>query len=179
VFTLATSRPAYRNESGRKKIEYIYKEYRRLMLSKAYGILKDRRLAEKALYEAFIQIWKNIDKFDDPGNSRSIVLAVTITRNCAYALVKGKTRDMQPVKEHKNYTARGLDDALAEMSASDIIKVVNKLGGVNKNIFLLNYAFGFTRKKTAGTLNDTETNVAARLQRAQKKLRALLLRGWD
>ena len=157
----------------------MYGEYRRLMLTKAYGILKDRRLAEKALYEAFIQIWKNIDKIDDPASSRSIVLAVTITRNCSYALVKGKARDLQPVKERKEYTARGLDGALAEMSASDIIKVVNKLGGVNKNIFLLNYAFGFSHKKTAGTLNDTETNVAARLQKAQKKLRALLLRGWD
>ena len=174
---LAEKRPPLKKMSGRKKITYIYNEYRRLMLTKAYGILKDRDLAENALCDAFVQIYKNIKKIDDPKSSRSVVFAVTIVRNCAYALLSGNSRDMRPAKTKNKFNAKGLENAMLEMSASDTVKAVNKLGGVNKNIFLLKYEFGFSNKKTAGTLNESETNVTARLQLAQKKLRAILLRG--
>jgi len=149
------------------------------MYNKAYSILKDRKLAVEALCDAFEHIWKNISKFDDPRGSRSIVLAVTIVRNCSYALMENKSRDLTPAKESREFSAYGLEDTLHEMSSSDITKVVNRLGGENKNIFLLKYAYGFSDAKTARTLNESENNVAARLQKAQKKLRALLLRGWD
>ena len=167
----------YKNESDKVKVEYIFNEYRRLMLSKAFTILKDRELAEKALYDSFIQVWKNIGSIDDPRNSRSIVLVITIVKNCAYALAENKGKDLEPVKDNQGFNSRGLEDALYDMSASDIIKVINKLGGKNKNVFLLKYAYDFTNKKTADTLKETKNNVAARLQKAQKKLRALLLRG--
>jgi len=182
VVPLAQARAAAKaakSESDGKKIEYIFNEYRSLMLGKAMGILKDRKLAENALYDAFIQIWKNIGDVDDVRSSRSVVFAVTIVRNCAYALQERKTGELKPDKENKDYTARGLEHKLYEMPASDIVKAVNKLGGENRNIFLLKYAFNFTNVKIARTLNEPEINVAARLQRAQKKMRALLLRGWD
>lgn len=149
------------------------------MLSKAYGILKDRKLAETALCDAFVHIYRNIKKIGDPKNSRSIVFAVTIARNCAYALLPGKNRDLRLEKDKGGLSAKGLENAMLDMPASETVKIVNQLGGENKNIFLLKYEFGFSNKRTAGTLNETEINIAARLQKAQKKLRALLLRGWD
>ena len=163
----------------REKIEYIYGEYRHLMYSKAFNILKDGRLAEDALYAAFELIWRHIAEFGDPRGSRSIVLAITIARNCAYALLGGKAQDLAPSKENRGFSAAGLENAIHEMSSSDILAAVNRLGGENKNIFLLKYAYGFTNAKTARTLGEPEGNVAARLHKAQKKLRALLLRGWD
>ena len=90
-----------------------------------------------------------------------------------------KAQDLELSKENRDFSAKGLEKALHEMSSSDITKVVNRLGGENKNIFLLKYAFGFSCGKTAKTLSESERNVAARLQKAQKKLRVLLLRGWD
>jgi len=179
VGALAQSAVANKRESDRKKIEYIYAEYRQLMYNKAFNILNDRGLAEDALCDAFDLIWKLIAEFDDPRSSRSIVLAVTIVRNCAYALSDGKAQDLEPAKESRDFSAKGLEKALYELSSSDIIKVVNKLGGENKNIFLMKYAFGFSNGKTAKTLKEPEGNVAARLQKAQRKLRVLLLKGWD
>ena len=88
-----------------------------------------------------------------------------------------KARELTPEKANKDYNAGGLLDALYGMSAMDILRAVNKLGGENKNIFLLTYAYKFSRRKTAKTLNDIELNIHARLQKAQKRLRALLLRG--
>ncbi|MCL2057751.1 MAG: sigma-70 family RNA polymerase sigma factor [Oscillospiraceae bacterium] len=170
-------REAHRRESDRDKIDYIFGEYRHLMLNKAFSILKDRMQAEKALYESFIHIWKNIDKVDDPRSSQTIVFAVTIVRNCAYALMENEARHVAPAQDKKPFDARGIEEALFDMSASDIIKVVNKLGGENKNIFLLNYGYGLSNKKTAMTLKESETVVRDRLHKTQRRLRALLLRG--
>ena len=177
MLTLAIFNSANKRDSDKNKIEYIYDEYRQLMLNKAYNILKDRKLAEQALYNSFMHIWKNIKQIDDPRSSLAIVLVVTITRNCAYALADDAPYALKPEKENKNFNAGGIEEALYDMSASDIIRVVNKLGGENRNIFLSKYAFGISCGKTAKTLNESEASVAARLQKAQKRLRALLLRG--
>jgi RNA polymerase sigma-70 factor (ECF subfamily) len=177
VWPLAASNAARGKESGREKIEYIYSEYRHLMLRKAYSILKERALAENALYNAFIHIANNIGRIGDPRSSKSIVFAVTIVRNCSYALMEIDAREYGEAKGEREFNAAGLADALRGMSARDIIKAVNKLGGENKNIFLLYYAYNFSCRKISKALNETETNVAARLQKAQKRLRALLLRG--
>ena len=174
---LASFRAVNKNESNKEKIEYIYDEYRHLMLNKALNILKDQSLAEQALYDSFIHISKNIKQVGDPRSSHTIVLAITIAKNCAYALLGGAQREFYPEKENKNFNAWGIEEALYEMSVSDIVRAVNKLGGENKNIFLLKYAFGFSQKKIAGTLNENDEIVAARLQKAQKRLRAILLRG--
>jgi len=170
-------RAVYKNENDREKIGYIFNEYRRLMLSKAYKILKDKELAEKALYEAFIQIWKNIDKIDDPRGSRAIVLAVTMAKNCAYALMDNKAKEFSPEKQKKGFSVKGMEEALYEMPASDILKLVNRLGGENRNIFIFKYAYDISIRNTARALNETAQNIEARLQIAQKRLRSLLLRG--
>ena len=129
------------------------------------------------MHTALMHIWHNIDKIDDPESSQAIVLAVTIVKNCAYALMDGAAREPDPAETKKDFDATGLEEALHIMPASTIIKVVNKLGGENKNIFLLKYAYKFSRRKIAKTLDDTEANIAARLYKAQRRLRALLLRG--
>jgi len=159
-----------------KKICFIFDEYRDLMFGKALNILKDEGLAEDALYEAFLCLWGNIDKVDDPAGSRAIVLAVTITKNCALSMLAKKTPDVGIARGKNTFSASGVGDMLYEMPAADLIKVVNKLGGLNRNIFLLKYAYGFKNRKTAKTLNEPEINVEARLRMAQRKLRALLLR---
>ena len=147
------------------------------MLNKAFGVLKDRAQAEKALCEAFAQIWKNIGKIDDPRGSQALVFAVTIAKNCAYALMADNARGTDPTKDNWDFDAGGIEEALYVMPSSAIIKVVNKLGGENKNIFLLKYTYGLSMRKIAGTLNEAESNIAVRLRKAQRRLRALLLRG--
>ena len=44
------------------KFEKVYLQYGKLMYSKAYEILKEYSLAEDAVSEAFIRIFKNLHK---------------------------------------------------------------------------------------------------------------------
>lgn len=47
---------------------YLYSHYKGLMLQKAYAILHDRMLAEDAVSEAFLRIYRNRHKVDDPAS---------------------------------------------------------------------------------------------------------------
>lgn len=176
MIILASRRAEDIPSNDKARIEYIFKEYRDLMFTKAYAILKDRPLAEDALSDAFKYIWKNIGKFDEPGGSRSIVLAVTIAKNCAYALQDGKPFAGFGDDERRGVSVKGMEQALYNMSSDEIIKAVNKLGGKNKNVFLLKYAFDFTNKKSAGTLGESEDDIEDRLYISQKKIRSLMLK---
>ena len=50
---------AFSSAEEKDAFEYIYTRYKNLMLQKAYAILHDRMLAEDAVSEAFIRIYKN------------------------------------------------------------------------------------------------------------------------
>jgi RNA polymerase sigma-70 factor (ECF subfamily) len=56
----------FETERERDKFEYIFNKYKKLILHKAYDVLRDYALAEDAASEAFIRIYKNLDKISDP-----------------------------------------------------------------------------------------------------------------
>ena len=64
------------------------------MLYKASSILHDYMLAEDAVSEAFIRIYKNIDKIEDPVSKKSIAFVMTIVRNTSLTILeKNKKSD--------------------------------------------------------------------------------------
>ena len=76
---------------------YLYSHYKGLMLQKAYAILHDRMLAEDAVSEAFLRIYRNRHKVDDPASDRSLSFVMTIVRNTALTLYNRERR--QPPKQ--------------------------------------------------------------------------------
>lgn len=46
----------------KSKFEVLYKEYRSTMYNHAYGILKDKHLAEDAVHNAFFEVNKKFRK---------------------------------------------------------------------------------------------------------------------
>ena len=70
------------------KFEYIYKKYRKLLLYKAFEILKDYQLAEDSTDEAFIRIYNNLNNVDDPDSNFSIAYFVTIVKHTSLTLLK-------------------------------------------------------------------------------------------
>lgn len=71
---------------------YLYSHYKGLMLQKAYAILHDRMLAEDAVSEAFLRIYRNRHKVDDPASDRSLSFVMTIVRNTALTLYNRERR---------------------------------------------------------------------------------------
>jgi len=165
----------FSSEQERDKFEYIFQTYKKLMLHKAYGILRDYMLAEDAASEAFIRIYKNLHKIDDPTSNKAIAFIVTIVKNVALTMLQ----------REKNYIFEEFDENLEDdfnleaqtisaLSSEDIYKIVDRLGEDLKGVFLLKYAQDLPHREIGRLLGITENNVTVRLHRAKTKLAALL-----
>ena len=163
------------SDEDNEKFLYIYEEYKNLLFTKAYDVLKDHMLAEDALSEAFIRIYKNLSKIDDASSGRCIAFCVTITRNAALTIYQKRK------KESLNYLDEDIKDevemdemVLDNIAASEIYEIVRSLDEDQKNIFILKYSYGMSHSEIAKSLGLSENNVTVKLHRTKKRLAQLL-----
>jgi len=162
---------AFSNESDQEKFEYLYQKYKNLLLHKAYDILKDYALAEDAVSEAYIRIYKNLHKIDDPTSNSTIAFVVTIAKNVSLTMLSKEKR--MPVEEYDETMPDSFDleeNVLAAVSSEQILGIMEQLGEELRSVFLLRYAYDYSLKEVGKLLNISENNAAVRLHRAKKKL---------
>lgn len=156
------------------KFEKVYLQYGKLMYSKAYEILRDYGLAEDAVSEAFIRIYKNLHKLDDEvPSARTASFVVTVVKNVALTMLqKQNFAEILPFEEIPDIpeTANVEDNIVSQLSAEEIMCVVNDLPEDLKQVFLLYFAYDMSLKEIGQTLNITSNLAAVRLHRARKKL---------
>ena len=170
---------AFANIDDKRKFDYLYNRYSKLMLYKAYAVLHDYSLAEDAVSEAFIRIYKNLDKIDDCDAGKTAAFLVIITRNCALTILSKRQRDNPANIDDLDLSAPGdvEDTIISECSAQDIMHVIESLKENLKEPFLLKYAYNMSHKEIAKILGQTENNVTVRIHRAKTKLAQLLQKG--
>lgn len=162
----------------KSNFDYIYNTYKKLMLHKAYGILHDYSLAEDAVSEAFIRIYKNIQKIDNPTSKSSIAFVMTIVKNTALTMLKGEKSHEYTELDDVSETSYTLENKiLDQISAEEIIRALDSIGEELKTVFLLKYSRDLSHKQIAGLLGITENNVTVRVHRAKKKLAEVLIEG--
>lgn len=155
--------------------EYIYTHYKGLMLQKAYGILRDPMLAEDAVSEAFIRIYKNMRKIEDPASNRCLAFVATITRNTALTLLQKERRQPAELPDEEQPDGFNLEEhVLTAVSAERMLALMDGLNEELRSVFLLKYAYDLPHKTIGRLLGITENNVNVRLYRAKKKIAALL-----
>lgn len=168
----------FSSQSEKDKFEYLYHTYKNLMLYKAHQILRDYTLSEDAVSEAFIRIYKNIDKIDDPTSNSSAAFLVTIVKNTALTLLSREKKQAHTEFAEEQEFAFDLEHyVLGEISAAEITQVVDTLNEDLKSVFLLSYSYQLSHKEIARLLDISENNVTVRLHRAKKKLAELLIKG--
>ena len=169
---------AFASFNDKLKFEYLYNRYNRLLLYKAYTVLRDQSLAEDAVSEAFIRVFKNLDKIDDCDSGKTAAFLVIIARNCAITILNKRQRDNPASIDDLDLPAPGnVEEAvISDCSASDIMMVIDGLKDNLKEPFLLKYAYDLSHKEIAKILNLTESNVTVRIHRAKTKLAQLLQR---
>ena len=170
---------AFDTADDKEKFDYLYNRYIKLMLYKAYAVLKDYSLAEDAVSEAFIRVYKNLDKIDDCDSGRAAAFLVIIARNCALTLLSKRTRDSGENIDDLDLPAPGgvEESVLSEASAREIMEAVDSLKDNLKDPFLLKYAYNMSHRQIARALGQTENNITVRIHRAKAKLAQLLQKG--
>ena len=159
----------------RDVFEYIYSRYKNLMLKKAYAILRDTMLAEDAVSEAFIRIYKNIHKIGDPQSGKTVSFIITITKNAALTMLQKESNEYLNIEDEDRQDDFDLENhVLSEISSGKIYELLNQLPEELKSVFLLKFAHDCSHRKIGELLGISENNVTVRLHRAKKKIADLL-----
>lgn len=83
----------------------IFDMYSGTMLKVAYGITRDKHLAEDAVQESFLRITKNLERLEDIYSPETRGYILTITRNASLSVLKvrnGITDRECPLDEIEN-----------------------------------------------------------------------------
>ena len=164
----------FANDIERDKFEILFIKYKKLLMHKAYSILGDYMLAEDAVNEAYLRIFKNIHKIDDPYSKMTVAFIVTIAKNCALTLLNKAGSDIEELDDNIDSGTEMESDVLSAISAQRIYELVEMLDEELKNIFILRFAYDMSQKEISETIGISPGNVAVKLHRARKKLSSLL-----
>jgi RNA polymerase sigma-70 factor (ECF subfamily) len=165
----------FKTEDDKNKFETVYSKYKRLLLHKAYGILHDYMLAEDAASEAFLRIYKNLDKIDDPESNKCIAFIVTIVKNVSLTLLKKKTgQPAEELPENQQDSFELENSVVSALSTQEIYDLLEQVGEEYKNVFILKYAYDMSNKEIAKTMGTSPNHVGVLLHRTKKKLHTIL-----
>ena len=163
------------DEDEKSKFEYIYNKYKKLLLYKANGILNDYSLAEDAVSEAFLRVYKNLHKIDDSDSGKTVSFLSVIVKNTAINILNKNKNTYADIYENDIQDDYDMEETVvSDMVTDGMLKVVDKLKDELKDCFLLMYANNLSYKEIGKILNISEANVTVRIHRAKKKIIELL-----
>jgi len=166
-------------EVDNDKFEYVYNRWKKLLLSKAFGILRDYYLAQDAVSEAFIRIYKNLHKLDDLESGKTAAFMVMIVKNVSITILNKRNRTPDTyMTEPDEQDAFNLEESvISDITSQNITAVIDGLKEELRTPFLLQYGYGFSLKEIGKILKISENNAAVRIHRAKAKLAVMLAKG--
>jgi RNA polymerase sigma-70 factor (ECF subfamily) len=165
------------SHDGRAKFERLYSKYKDLLYYKAWDILHDQMLAEDAVSEAFIRVFRNLHKIDDVESPRCAAFLVTIARNCALTILARRRQESVGSGEDFEQLVDPQDveqTVICAVTFEEASALLEQLDELSRNIFILKYAYDLPHGEIAAQLGLTENNVAVKLHRARRKLHQML-----
>lgn len=149
----------------------LYDRYGGLAYSLALRVVRDRQLAEDAVQEAFVAIWRTASTFDaDRGSARAWVL--TLVHRRAVDRVRSEQRHLErsaEATEHKSAAESG-----ASLERLRVRKALMRLAPAERRMLALAYYEGLTQSEIADTLGVPIGTVKSRTARGLARLAYIL-----
>jgi len=160
----------------KKKFEELYQEYKNLMFSVAYGILRDEHLGEDAVDQAFLKLIRSFNKIENFSCNQTRDYLVTIVKNVAIDMYNKRHRIVEvPFDEAYDIDSKLMDDPIiAKLGYNQLVEVIKKLPEIYCETLYLSSQLGLSVNEIASSLNLSSSAVKLRLMRARQKLSAML-----
>ena len=157
----------------------LYDRYASVALGTALRVVNDRQEAEDVVHDAFVAVWRKIDRFDpDRGSLRGWLM--TVVRNRAIDRVRGR----RPQLDLDDADERSLlrtgpnptwEAALERASATEVRAAMASLPTEQRQAIELVYLQGYTYREVATLTGVPPGTATGRLRLALGKLRSALV----
>lgn len=135
----------------------------------------DRATAKDLLQISLLKILQNIDSYDSSkGKLESWMTTITI--NSCLSQLRRRTATVVDLEEVRAADVSVAEETIADMSAKEILALVAELPTLYREVFNLVAIDGYSHAEVAVMLGIGEETSRARLSRAKKALRLLLLK---
>jgi len=153
------------------------------LLASTLKILRDRPLAEEALQEAFIGIWRNASRYD-PLAGAPMTWMTAVARNRALDLVRRRqVHPSVPIEDEPEERAgvtASAEQALADLQMSENLRhCLSELEAAQRQALVLAYAHGLSHAELAAHLARPLGTVKSWVRRGLAALKRCIDSGWE
>jgi RNA polymerase sigma factor (sigma-70 family) len=153
----------------------LYDRFGRVAYGLALRILRDTALAEDAVQEAFLQVWRSADRFE-AGRAKASTWVLTLVHRRAVDLVRREgRRRTEPMASAPEPSGPGADEAAVTRSRREIVRdALRRLPEEQREAIELAYFGGLTQSELAVRLGQPIGTIKSRMFAGLQRLRGLL-----
>lgn len=169
------------SDEDKLTFEQLYQKYKNLVYYIANERLKDTHLSEDVVQDTFIQIAKNMEKFQDVSSKRTKNLIACIANGKAIDLIR--SRKNLHFYEESNFigsyignqtTNPPLEQVIQRENYNLLLQAISQMDETDKTILQFRYIYQFSSKESAKLLGITYKAATNQLYRAKQKLATFL-----
>lgn len=161
----------------KRALNAIYEAEGPRMLGVAMRILKRRSLAEEAVQDAIVLVWRKAASFD-PAKGAAASWLYTVLRNRSLAILRDEGRSeptQMPLGEEVANEGESPEEAIARLSDAEALKhCLQKLEPKRRMAIALAYVHGLSHGELAGKLGLPLGTIRSWLRRSLLTLRECL-----
>jgi RNA polymerase sigma-70 factor (ECF subfamily) len=153
----------------------LYDRHGRVAFGLAHRVLRDRALAEDAVQEAFLSVWRGAERYV-PERGKPSTWIMTLVHRRAVDLVRRENRRRADVLEEQDVRASSSadDDALLRFERERVQQALRELPDQQREAIELAYYGGFTQSELAERLGLPLGTIKSRMFAGLARLRELL-----
>ena len=156
----------------------LYDRYGRVAFGVALRVLRDAALAEDAVQEAFVTLWRTAPRFVPERARASTWLLTLVHRRAVDAVRREQRRRTEPLEHAPDPTAAGADDdALLRFERERVHEALAQLPDAQREALELAYFGGFTQAELADRLGQPLGTIKSRMFSGLRRLAELLGEG--
>ena len=156
-------------------IEICDKLYEQKMYQIAYGILRDKGLAEDAVQEAFFKLMKREIYFSDVKSDDCKRYIITVIKNSSITIYNKKHREQEVIYlSEKKDLYELVDEEKLDANQQELRSLMEKLPPKYYSVIECLVVNELSVKETAKELSIKEANVRKRFERAKTLLKEIM-----
>jgi len=153
----------------------LIEQYRGMLFGTAYLMVRDRGLAEDAVQNALVQIWKHLPSFHSKSGVKTWLVRIVI--NEVKQQFRKKKLSMASLEDASEVPSGQADIETAlirDEERRSLRQALAKLPAEQKEAIVLRYFSSLTIPEIAAAMNKPEGTIKSRLSRALERLNQIL-----
>jgi RNA polymerase sigma factor (sigma-70 family) len=153
----------------------LYDRFGKVAYGLAYKVLQDAALAEDAVQEAFLQIWRGAGSYRPERGKASTWLLTFVHRRAVDLVRREQKRRTLPVVGETQAADPGADEEAVQRSGREIVQdALRRLPAEQREPIELAYYGGLTQSELAERLGQPLGTIKSRMFTGLQRLRVLL-----